>query len=101
MSLQQSQQRFLIRQKTTLMANQYVVTVARPDGSEGEVVAFAQQKRMTLKEQVNIYTDESKDRVLCSFEARQVLDVRDDRLPTGCRTVAGQAPVEAFGGSVR
>ena len=75
MSLQQSQQRFLIRQKTALMVNQYVVTVARPDGSEGEVVAFAQQKRMTLKEQVDIYTDESKDHVLCSFEARQVLDV--------------------------
>jgi len=74
-SLQQSQQRFLIRQKTALMVNQYVVTVARPDGSEGEVVAFAQQKRMTLKEQVDIYTDESKDHVLCSFEARQVLDV--------------------------
>ncbi|MFI6369727.1 hypothetical protein [Streptomyces sp. NPDC050546] len=62
----------------TFMANQYVVTVARPDGSggsEGEVVAFAQQKRMALKEQVTIYTDESKNRVLCTFEAGQVLDI--------------------------
>ncbi|UUA08852.1 hypothetical protein NNW99_26360 [Streptomyces sp. CRCS-T-1] len=74
----QTHDRFGVRQKTTLMANQYVVTAARPDGSagsDGEVVAFAQQKRMALKEQVTLYTDESKDRVLCTFEADQVLDI--------------------------
>ncbi|MFI6278784.1 hypothetical protein [Streptomyces sp. NPDC050988] len=59
----------------TLMANRYVVTVARPDGSEGEVVAFAQQKRMTFKEQVTVYSDDSKNRVLFTFKAQQVLDV--------------------------
>jgi uncharacterized protein YxjI len=79
----QAHGQFNVRQKMTYMANQYLVTVARPDGSESEVVAFAQQKLMKLKEQVTIYTDESKDRVLCTFEARQVLeagavyDVRD------------------------
>ncbi|MGP3924692.1 hypothetical protein [Streptomyces sp. 8N616] len=57
------------------MANRYVVTVAKPDGSEGEVVAFAQQKRLAFKEQVTFYTDESKQRVLFTFKARQVLDV--------------------------
>ena len=66
------------------MANRYVVSVAEPDGSEGEVLAFAQQKRLALKEQVTFYTDESKQRILFTFTARQVVDlgaqydVRDD-----------------------
>lgn len=73
----QTQQRFLIRQQLTMMANRYVVTVPGPDGSEdkGEVVAFAEQKRLALKEHVTLYADESKQRVLCTFKARQVLDV--------------------------
>ncbi|MFD9870871.1 hypothetical protein ACFXI8_32695 [Streptomyces niveus] len=57
------------------MVNQYVVTLARPDGTADDVVAFAQQKPMALKEQVTIYTDESKEHVLCTFEADQVLDI--------------------------
>ncbi|MFJ7072366.1 hypothetical protein [Streptomyces sp. NPDC098781] len=68
-------ERFTIRQKTTFMINRYVVSEALPDGSEGKVVAFAEQKRMTLKEQMTFYTDESKDRVLFTAKARQVLDV--------------------------
>ncbi|MFF3851102.1 hypothetical protein [Streptomyces sp. NPDC002328] len=57
------------------MTNQYVVSAVAPDGSEGEVVAFAQQKMMTLKEQVTIYTDESRTSVLCTFEAREINDI--------------------------
>lgn len=72
---QQENERFTIRQKTTLMINRYVVTETLPDGSDGSVVAFAEQKRMTLKEQMTFYTDESKDRVLFTAKARQVLDV--------------------------
>ncbi|MFJ2211495.1 hypothetical protein ACIQVO_04440 [Streptomyces sp. NPDC101062] len=70
----QAHERFTIRQKMTLMTKEYVVTAARPDGSDGEVVAFAQQKRITLREQMAFYTDESKEHVLCTFEARQILD---------------------------
>ncbi|MFJ8633220.1 hypothetical protein [Streptomyces sp. NPDC093568] len=57
------------------MINRYVVTEALPDGSDGKVVAFAEQKRMTLKEQMTFYTDESRNRVLFTAKARQVLDV--------------------------
>jgi uncharacterized protein YxjI len=71
----QGLQRFFVRQKLTLMVNKYVVTTAGPDGSEGEVVAFAQQKRMAFKEQVTLYTDESKRSVLCTFKARSVMDL--------------------------
>ncbi|WP_328428603.1 hypothetical protein [Streptomyces sp. NBC_00443] len=72
---QQANERFTVRQKTTFMINRYVVAETLPDGSEGRVLAFAEQKRMTLKERMTFYTDESKDRVLFTAQARQVLDV--------------------------
>ena len=69
-------QRFFVRQKITLMVNRYEVLAANPDGSEGALLAFAQQKRMAFKEQVTFYADESRSRPVFSFKARQGLDVR-------------------------
>jgi uncharacterized protein YxjI len=66
---------FLVRQKITLMVNRYQIFAANPDGSEGELLAFAQQKRMAFKEQMTFYADESKSRTVFSFRARQRLDV--------------------------
>ncbi|MGW7351995.1 hypothetical protein [Streptomyces sp. NPDC054784] len=74
MSLDQSQRRFVIRQKLTPMVNRYVVHAAGPNGEEGPVVAFAQQKRMAFKEQVTFYADESAAKALFTFQARQLLD---------------------------
>ncbi|ETK34171.1 hypothetical protein [Microbispora sp. ATCC PTA-5024] len=71
----QAQTRLFLRQKITMMVNRYVVHVAQPDGSEGPVVAFAEQKRMAFKEQVTIYTDESRERPLAGFKARKVIDL--------------------------
>ncbi|WP_405956047.1 hypothetical protein [Streptomyces phaeochromogenes] len=71
----QAYERFNVRQKMTFMANRYVVTVARPDGSEGEVVAYAEQKRTAIKEEMTVYSDESKKSVLLTFKARRLLDV--------------------------
>jgi hypothetical protein len=68
----QTQRRLLVRQKITMLVNRYVVHVEEPDGSEGEVVAFAEQKPMTFRQQVTLYTDESCDRVLATFRARRV-----------------------------
>lgn len=68
--------RFYVRQKITLMVNRYEVRGANPDGTEGPLLAFAQQKRMAFKEQVTFYADESRSRPLFSFKARQGLDVR-------------------------
>jgi hypothetical protein len=67
--------RFYVRQKITLMVNRYQVLGANPDGSEGPLLAFAQQKRMKLKEEVNFFADESMTRQVFSFRARQRLDV--------------------------
>ncbi len=71
----QQQTRLIVRQKITMMVNRYVVHVVQADGSPGEVVAFAEQKRMAFKEQVTLYTDESRQQVLGGFKARNVLDL--------------------------
>ncbi|GIH29192.1 hypothetical protein Aph01nite_75020 [Acrocarpospora phusangensis] len=71
----QTQTRLILRQKITMMVNRYVVHIAEPDGSEGPIVAFAEQKRLTLKEQVTLYTDESRSEALAAFKARKVIDL--------------------------
>jgi uncharacterized protein YxjI len=71
----QAQQRFIVRQRIRMMVNQYEVHSVAPDGSEGGLLAFAQQKRLAFKEQVTIYTDDSKQHPLLGFKARQRLDL--------------------------
>lgn len=71
--------RFFVRQKITLMVNQYEIHGANPDGSEGDLLAYAQQKRLTFKEQVTFYSDASKSRAVFSFKARQRLDVHAEQ----------------------
>jgi uncharacterized protein YxjI len=71
----QMQSRFLVRQRIRLMVNQYEVHTENPDGSEGELVAFAQQKRMAFKEQVTLYTDDSKSYAFMGFKARKRIDL--------------------------
>ncbi|WP_300006769.1 hypothetical protein [Pseudonocardia sp.] len=67
--------RFFVRQKITLMVNRYLVFAANPDGTEGPLLAFAEQKRMKLKEEITFFTDEARTRTVFSFKARQRLDV--------------------------
>ncbi len=67
---------FYVKQKITVMVNQYRVIERLPDGTEGRLLAYAQQKRMSFKEKVFFYADEAKTQELFSFKARQGLDVR-------------------------
>ncbi|MGL5864684.1 MAG: hypothetical protein ACRCYX_02265 [Dermatophilaceae bacterium] len=67
--------RFQVRQKITLMVNRYQVYAVDSDGHQGQLLAYAEQKRMKLKEEVRFFADESKQRVVFSFRARQMLDV--------------------------
>ena len=67
--------KFFVKQRITLMVNRYEIRVANPDGTEGALMAFAEQKRMKLKEEINFFTDESRTRRVFSFKARQRLDV--------------------------
>ncbi|HEX5542372.1 MAG TPA: hypothetical protein VFX60_12575 [Micromonospora sp.] len=57
------------------MVNQYEIHAAGPDGSEGPLLAFAQQKRLAFKEQVTLYTDDTKQQPVFAFKARQVIDL--------------------------
>jgi hypothetical protein len=67
--------RFFVKQRITLMVNRYEVLAANPDGTEGQLLAFAEQKRMKLKEEVTFFADASRTRRVFSFKARQRLDV--------------------------
>jgi uncharacterized protein YxjI len=71
----QAEQRLVIRQRIRMMVNQYEVHTVQPDGSEGELLAFAQQKRMAFKEQVTLYTDDTKQTPVLGFKARSVMDL--------------------------
>lgn len=67
--------RFFVKQRITVMVNRYEIVAANPDGSEAHLLAFAEQKRMKLKEEITFYADASKSRAVFSFKARQRLDV--------------------------
>jgi uncharacterized protein YxjI len=66
---------FFVKQRITVMVNRYEIVAANPDGSEGPLMALAEQKRMKLREEVSFFADESKTRRVFSFRARQRLDV--------------------------
>jgi uncharacterized protein YxjI len=66
---------FSMKQRVTMMANKYELIAANPDGSDGPLLAFAQQKRMAFKEQVTFYTDATKSQPVFSFKARKAIDL--------------------------
>lgn len=67
--------RLFIEQKITAFTNLYKVFGASETAEQGELVAFAQQKRLAFKEKVWFYSDEQKSRETFSFRAEKVLDV--------------------------
>jgi uncharacterized protein YxjI len=66
---------FIIEQKITLMANQYRIFSADEAGEKQSLIGFAHQKRLAFRERFDIYTDETKQQVLFSIQARKVLDI--------------------------
>jgi uncharacterized protein YxjI len=67
----QSLNEFVVRQRFTVMVNRYEIRTSR----DGDVLALAQQKRMSLKEQVTFFADEQRTVPVFGFKARNVLDV--------------------------
>src|SRR3712207_9056720 len=59
---------FFVKQRITVMVNRYEVLAANPDGTEGQMLAFAEQKRMKLKEEVVFFSDPGKTRRVFSFK---------------------------------
>jgi uncharacterized protein YxjI len=64
-----------VQQKLTVMVNQYWIRTADPAGNPGQLLAFAQQKRLKLREEVTFFADDRKDRALFGFKSRQVIDM--------------------------
>lgn len=86
----QSHSRFHMHQKITMMVNRYEIFADDGAGGPGQLLAFVEQRRMTFKEQVTLFTDQSKQFVLATFKARKVIDlasgydvVRGDGVPIG------------------
>lgn len=83
---------FHMRQRMTLMVNRYEIRADDGHGGEGELVAFAQQKRVALKEQVTLYADTDKTRPVAGFRARKVMDLASGYDVTD----AAGAPIGSF-----
>ena len=65
---------FYVRQKLAMMTNRYEVVAANPDGSNGQMMGLAEQKKMALKERVTFFADASRTRPVFAFQARKVMD---------------------------
>lgn len=66
---------FYVQQKFAMTTNVYRLFAANPDGSFGQLMGVAQQKRLAFKEEVTFYSDESKARAVFGFKARKKLDL--------------------------
>lgn len=67
--------RLIVEQKITALVNRYVIYEAHEDGSKGQLLALAQQKRFAFKEKVQFYADEEKTTPVFSFRAEKVMDI--------------------------
>lgn len=67
--------RLIVEQKITAFTNKYAVYAVTPDGVKGDLIAFAQQKRLAFKEKVMFYSDEAKTQLVFTFRAEKVMDV--------------------------
>lgn len=67
--------RLIVKQKITAFVNRYEVYACDAEGNEGELVAFAEQKRLAFKERVDFYADADKKKHAFVMRAEKVMDV--------------------------
>ncbi len=67
--------RIAIHQKITAFTNMYKIFRADESGVTTDMLAFAQQKRLAIKEKVTFYSDEQKTQELFTFRAEKVMDI--------------------------
>lgn len=67
--------RLIVEQRITAFVNQYAVYNAAADGSKGEMVAYAQQKRIKIKEKILFYSDKQKQNLLFTLRAEKIMDI--------------------------
>ncbi len=66
---------FFLKQKFAMTTNRYELYAANQDGTFGELMGFAEQKRLAFKEQVTFYSDATKSRPVFAFKARRAIDL--------------------------
>ncbi|WP_156251162.1 hypothetical protein [Pseudactinotalea terrae] len=66
---------FQVKQKINMMVNRYEINAVDPSGAPTGLLAFAEQKRMAMKEQVTFFTDAGRTTPLFGFKARKVMDL--------------------------
>jgi hypothetical protein len=71
----QALDRLVVRQRYTPLVNRDEIREVADDGSLGDLVALAQQKRLAFKEQVTFFADEARTVPVFGFKARQRLDI--------------------------
>ena len=67
--------RFFVKQRITLGVNRYEIRESNADGTEGRIIAMAQQKRLALREKVVFFADEARTQPVFSFQARQIMEL--------------------------
>jgi uncharacterized protein YxjI len=67
--------RFFVKQRITLGVNRYEIREPNPDGSEGRIIAMAQQKRLAMREKVTFFADQARTQPVFSFKARSILEL--------------------------
>ena len=67
--------KFFVKQRLALTVNRYEIRAANADGTEGAIIAIAQQKRLAFKEQVTFFEDEARTRPVFSFKARNIMEL--------------------------
>lgn len=67
--------RLVVQQKITAFVNRYAIYAATADGKTGALQAFAQQKRIALKEKISFYDSEARTNLIFTLRAEKVLDV--------------------------
>lgn len=76
-----------VQQKFAPIANKYRISTVGPDGKSGaEPLAYVQQKRMKIREQIDFFTDETKSVPLLRLQSRKVFEFRgvtDVIIPSG------------------
>ena len=67
---------FFIDQLIRPIANLYRISTLGSDGGPGQPVVFVRQKKLSIREDIRFFADESETDELFRMKARQVFDVR-------------------------
>ena len=71
-----AQDAFFIDQLIRPIANLYRISTLGSEGGPGQPVAFVRQKKLSIREDIRFFADESETDELFRMKARQVFDVR-------------------------